>query len=65
MSNTGHDAAVSKKQLHDGAGDKHNDEHEEDDNGIAENYVEMSRYNHRYNYNPLTGVVHRSFLGCG
>ena len=62
MSNTGHDA-VSKTQLHDGAGDKHNDEHEEDDNGIAENYVEMSRYNHWYN--PLTGVVHRSFLGCG
>ena len=48
MSNTGHDAAVSKSktQLHDGAGDKHNDEHEEDDNGIANNYVEMSRYNH-------------------
>ena len=45
MSNTGHDAAVSKTQLHDGAGDKHNAEHDEDDNGIAENYVEMSRYN--------------------
>ena len=45
MSNTGHDAGVSKTQLHDGAGDKHNAEHDEDDNGIAENYVEMSRYN--------------------
>ena len=45
MSNTG-DAAVSKTQLHDGVGDKHNDEHGEDDCGIAENYVEMSRYNH-------------------
>ena len=60
MSNAGDAAAVSKTQLHDGGvGDKHNDEHGEDDNGIAENYVEISRYN------PLTGVAHRSFLGCG
>ena len=60
MSNAGDAAAaVSKTQLHDGVGDKHSDEHGEDDNGIVENYVEMSRYN------PLTGVAHRSILGCG
>ena len=51
MSNAGDAAAVSKTQLHDGGvGDKLNVEHGEDDNGIAENYVEISRYS------PLTGV---------